>query len=267
MGRTSLTVDDETRDAVEDRQLPSHDSLGETVADLTHLAPAADDFADGCHAPDCDRNPRQDDEYSDSGYIFMPQHIEHEYGGEDHITRSVGLFCSRECFEAHHEEMKIRLPEEPDEVIIGGRGEMQTRFSGATFVIDGSTHELGIPLPGALGGEDRFGNSYDYRGEPVYIMDDERGVLFSYVIGDIIHEETHTGVLLENDTTVEMYHHPDEERRREYKEMHEEQARTDCPACGETVQYPAGDAPETCPACGEIGWLGGRPDSPEGDHE
>jgi len=257
MGRTSLTVDDGTRDAVEDRQLPGHDSLGETVEDLTHMVPSADAFAEGCHGPECDRDPRQDDEYSDSGYIFRPLYTEYDYGDEAHTVRGVELFCSRECFGSHHEEMDRQFPNEPDEVIVGGRREMQTSFSGAQFIIDGEQHTLSISIPGALVGGDRFGNRYNYRGEPVYIMDDERGVLRSYVIEDIVHEEVHTAVLLEKDTAVEMYHHPDDEQRREYKEMHEEQSRTDCPACGNTVQYPASDPPSKCPACGEIGWLGG----------
>lgn len=257
MGRTSLPATDEVREAVEDVSLPGHDTIPETILDLTRIVPDADDFNGGCQGPGCERTPHGDEGYADSQYIFIPFVREWEAGGNSGTARGVMFFCSPSCYDAHREQVNTQLPSEPDMVKIGGRAEWDVEFHNASYTIDGDTHEIGIPIPGALSGSDSRGNEYEYEGEPVFIMDDDAGVVQEYVVDEVIHEEGHTAVLLGNDHTITALNHPDRDVRAEYRnsESREEWPQKVCTECDSLVPVNPEDPREECPCCGSTDWI------------
>ena len=53
----------------------------------------------------------------------------------------------------------------------------------------------------------------------------------TWLIVDIIHEETHTALMLEDEWQVTALNHPNEERRKTYDELHTEWYDVECPSC------------------------------------
>lgn len=203
--QTTITLNDETKTRLERyRSDRGHYSWSETLEALMDVLPTIEQFQAGCLH--CGREPTADFPAADPGGVVMWANPE---GGPP----GTYYFCSMDCAHAEHERWASYVPEYPDLVVVGGAEEMRCDVTNATYYLDDETMEIGIPLPGAFGGADNLGHEYDYLGEPVYIKNDDRWVN-SGIIESIIHEETHTALILgHGEPAVLREHHPDEEKR------------------------------------------------------
>jgi len=208
---TSLTVDQDTLKRLREYRTDEHYTWDEALNDLLHTVPPTEKLREGCEH--CGEPVLRNKRRSDSHMVV--QSFTAEGRGESfHLTR---LFCSLDCAGQSHEKMEAMVPENPDEIIVGGADAFRTSFEGASYYVDGETREVGIPLPGAFDGEGAHGEEYDYIGEPVYIHNDGR-VVQNGVIKDIIHEDAYTALLLNHDYETVMNHHPNEDKQVEWAE-------------------------------------------------
>lgn len=247
MGETTLTIGEDTKGLLKDYRAAEHESWSDTLTGMMKVAPSVETVEDGCEH--CDDSHFYAGTVEETGGVVQFFHTEYE--GED--IYGSRYFCSTECANEAQEEVNAMVPEEPDEVLVGGKSEMRASFEDASFYIDRNTKEVGIPVPGAFAGTDSHGNEYDYEGEPVYVRN-EGAIVQKGVIEDIIHEETHTALMVGHSIETVMLNHPNEEKREEYKEDHQKQERNECGQCGTEFQYPAKNPPEECPDCGVEEW-------------
>jgi len=247
MGNTTLTISEDTKERLQDHRADEHYSWDEMLDGMMEVLPAVEEVEDGCSH--CDDPQFYGGTVEDTGGVVQFFHTEFE----DNDIYGTRYFCSTECAHEAQEEVNAMVPEEPEEVLVGGKSEMRASFEGASFYLDRDTREVGIPVPGAFAGGDSHGNEYDYEGEPVYVRNEGK-VVQKGVIEDIIHEETHTTLLLGRSIETEMLNHPNAERREEYKEQHEKQEHNECAQCGTEFQYPTKEPPEECPDCGAEEW-------------
>lgn len=204
MGETSLTISDEIKERLENYRHEDHESWNEVLDSFMTVLPTQEELEDGCI--NCGKERFLDAPIQEVGGFVQWMHA--EYDGQD--IYGSNYYCSPECAHEVQEEVDSYVPENPDLVVVGGKDEMRTEFEGATFYLDRDTMEVGIPLPGAFGGSDSHGNTYEYEGEPVYIKNEGQWVQKG-VIENIIHEETHTALILEHEFNVTEEYHPDKE--------------------------------------------------------
>lgn len=247
MGETTLTIDELTRERLDIHRADAHDSWDETLDSLMEVMPTPGDVREGC--TNCDTELRWEGTVEDTGGCIVFFRAEYD----DNTMYGSNYYCSAECAHEAQQEAQKYVPERPDRVLVGGKGEPQTGFGDASFYLDGEVREVSLNLPGAFAGTDSHGNEYDYFGEPVYVENEGQWVQ-SGVIEDIIHEESHTALLLGHDHETEMLLHPDEEKRADYRERHEKRESDECAVCGAEFSYPVKDAPEECPECGDEEW-------------
>jgi ribosomal protein S27E len=242
MGNTTLSVDEETKERLEDHRAPGHHSWDEALHGMMELLPAVDEIQEGCG--ECGQGGLLGGVPEDGGGVI--RYFSTVQDGTD--IHDANYYCSNECLGEVVERMDHYVPEEPDVVIVGGGGELRAEFGDATFYIDGDTMEVGLPVPGAFDGEDSHGNQYAYYGEPVYVVHDGE-VVQKGVIEDIIHEETHTALILEHDHSTTMLHHPNDDKREQYEDNHVEWFDFECPDCGGALRSYEGAENVECPEC------------------
>lgn len=247
MGDTTLTIDEKTPEKLEAHRGDAYDSWDDYLTAIHEILPDQEELQNGCAW--CDKNIIFNGRIEEVGGVIRFFHTEMD--GDDVYGST--YYCSVDCAKEAADEMDAMVPEEPDEVLVGGKSELQASFEGATFYLDRDTMEVGIPVPGAFDGTSSHGTEYDYIGEPVYIRN-EGDIVQKGVIEDIIHEETHTALLLGHGHETVMLNHPDREKREEYKEQHAKWATEECAACGTEFQYTVKNPPEECPECGEEEW-------------
>lgn len=257
MGDTSLTVDADTKQRLSDEyRSPEHDSWTEFFEGLMKMLPTREQMQE-CTWEECDRNLLRSGPVENWGGVIRFFHEEVWEDGENSHFYGANYYCSPECAQKAQEQVNAMVPREPDLVRVGGADMMVAEFGGATFYIDGDRMEVGIPLPGAFDGSDSHGNDYDYIGEPVYIQNEGRWVQDG-VIENIIHEETHTALILDphGSYSTVMLNHPDEERRENYEEKHVNWYDQECPECGADLRVHDGMPDEI--ECGECETMIGR---------
>lgn len=242
MGDTTITISEETKDRLETRRAPGHHSFDDLVNGLLEIVPPVEEIREGC--VQCDKPKIWRDTPEDTGGVL--HFFSHTY--DDAIIYGSNYFCSPDCAQELQEEIQKQVPREPDEILVGGDEEMRATFTGGRFIIDNETKEVGLDVPGAFAGKDSLGNEYDYLGEPVYIRNDGK-IVQRGVIDDIIHEESHTGLLLANDYKTEMLNHPNDEKREEYEEQHVEWYFEPCPECDTELRIHE-EIDSECPECG-----------------
>jgi len=247
MGETTLTIAEDTKELLKDYRAAEHDSWSDTLTGMMKVAPSVEAVKDGCEY--CDDSHFYAGSVEETGGVVQFFHAEYE--GED--IYGSRYFCSGECAHEAQEEVDAMVPENPDEVLVGGKAEMRASFKDASFHIDRDRKEVGIPVPGAFAGGDSHGNEYNYEGEPVYVRN-EGAVVQKGVIENIIHEETHTALLLGHEEATVMLNHPNEGKREEYEETHANWTDAECYACGTTFKFTVGEPPEECPNCGFAEW-------------
>lgn len=243
MGRTTLSIDEQTKERLDLYRHPDHNSWAEQLNGMMEMLPSIEDIQeDGC--VNCGETPHRDAPTEDIGGVvrFFYARQEDLYGAN--------YFCCPECAKETTDKVQAQIPREPDLVVVGGHEELRTEFTGATFYFDGRDRQVGLDIPGAFGGTDSFGEEYDYIGEPVYLKNEGQWVQKG-VIEDIYHEETHTGLDLGYDMETTMLNHPDEEAREEYKEQHCEWADYECPSCESELRVIVEELPDVCPECDE----------------
>ena len=243
-GKTTVTLTDEERERLEDYEHDDHYRVGEAVGMLMDVVPTLDDIGDGC--TNCGEGPRRDGPIDQFGGVIQHMHLD-PVNTEGAWTEAL-WFCSPECVIEFEEERQKAIPSDPDKVVVGGKDELRTTISDASFIMDGRSMQVGLDVPGAFAGETTFGGELDYIGEPVWVYKDGK-VRQSGVIEDIFHEEAHTTLGLEHDYLWTALCHPDEEQTEEFLE--EWQVGTHTP-CGRTIK--AGrdsEFPFDCIECGE----------------
>lgn len=248
MGDTTITVDDTTKERLEtDHRADGHYSYDEQLNGMMEMLPTVEEMKEGC--ANCDTGRLWQGTPEDTGGVIVSFHT--EFDGDD--VYGATYFCSESCAMEMQEEMQKQIPSDPDEVLVGGADQFRSSFEGATFHIDQTTMEVGIPVPGAFSGQSMAGTEYDYEGEPVYIRNDGQ-VVQDGVIEDIIHEEGFTTLLLsrsEGYDTV-MLNHPNEEKRQNYEENHVEWTGGICPGCETEVRFPLDGEEDECPECESV---------------
>jgi len=242
MGDTTLTIDDDVKEQLGAYRHPAHDSWGDVLVTLMHVAPSHENVTDGC--ANCGIELPPDRPVDESGGVV--QFFGTEYDGE--MIYGSTFFCSAECAHENQQEINAQVPERPERVVVGGKAMPRAEFEDATFYLDRDMREVGIPVPGAFGGSDSHGEEYDYLGEPVYIYNENKWVQRG-VVSELIHEESHTALILGRDIATEMYHHPDDSAREEYRDQHQQHTETECPNCGQGFIHPVGDPPVECGVC------------------
>lgn len=247
MGDTTLSISDETRERLDNYRGGEHGSVDDVLNGLMHMVPTVEEIQDGCDFVDCDKHHIYRGTPEDTGGF-----IEFFYA-EEHDVRGVMYFCSAECAKAAVDRRQARMPHNPDRVLVGGRGELRAEFEDATYHFEGKEHSVLIPVPGAFTGTSSVDHEYDYVGEPVYICN-EGDVVQMYVVEEIVHEETHTALLLGHDYPVTMLAHPDDEQRELYEEEHEKIEAGECNECKWKFHYRVQEPPETCPRCDTENW-------------
>ena len=247
MGETTLTITDGTKDRLEDHRHDEHDSWSETLDGMMEMLPSIESFNEGCR--NCEEEPFMDVPPEEYGGVV--RWFKTEVEGND--VFGMNYYCSPECANEVAEEMEKYVPENPDEVVVGGLSELRTSVYGASFYLDRDRMEVGVPVPGAFGGESSHGTEYDYIGEPVYVYHDG-DFRHTGVIEEIIHEEAHTALLLGRNIEVEMLNHPDDERREEYEEQHAKWTEAECASCGSELRFMVEEPPEECPECEAAEW-------------
>ncbi len=247
-GYTSVSIERESKEELRDHRHPDHDNWDDTLTGMLGILPTIEDMQDGC--ANCGQEPFSNGPPEEQGGVI--QWWSTEYEGSTILGSA--YFCSPDCAAESEEERQNHIPEEPDEVIVGGKSEIRTTLEHASFYMDGETMEVGMPIPGAFDGSSSHGTEYNYVGEPVYVYH-EGQYRQQGVIEEIIHEDHFTTLLLERgDYETVMLNHPDEERREQYKEQHAKWTGEDCAACGEEVRFMVEDPPETCPHCDAEEW-------------
>jgi len=244
---TTLSVEPETLEQLEEYRAEDHHSWDDVVSGMMKMLPTFREVRDGCVYCDDDRIYNGTPE--DTGGVVQFFHTSYN----DSDVYGSNYFCSPECAHEAQQEVEEYVPETPDKVLVGGKSEMRAEFVGATFYLDGERMEVSVSVPGAFAGSDSHGNDYDYHGEPVYIYNEGR-VVQKGVIEDIIHEETHTALILGHDRATVMLNHPNDKKRVEYEEVHANWTDAECYACGTTFKFTVGDPPEECPNCGFAEW-------------
>jgi len=210
---TSLTVDKETLERLREYRTDDHYTWDEAINDLLHTVPSAKKLREGCDQ--CGERILRNRRRSDSHTVVESYTVD-EGGEQFHVGR---LYCCIDCARQANEEANAWVPENPEKVTVGGKSETRAEVEDATFYLDRDRMEVGIPVPGAFGG----GDEYDYEGEPVYVHNKGR-VVQKGVIENIIHEETHTALILGHGHETVMRHHPNEEKREEWAEKQAEGA-------------------------------------------
>lgn len=212
MGDTSLTIPEQTKDRLSRYRHPDHDSWSETLHDLMDVIPTVDDTKEDCSNPDCENEHLSPDEtlkHRGGVLRFFTVHG-HDYPDLEEDTEyfSSNYYCSLECATHVEERNKAYLPENPDRVVVGGKDEMRVELTDTSFYKDGHSTEVGINIPGAFAGQSSHEYEYDYFGEPVYVQNEGMWIQKG-IIDDIIHEETHTALILGHDHAIESEYHPD----------------------------------------------------------
>jgi len=187
MGDTTLTVDDSTKEDLEEHRHNKHYSWGEVLEGMMTMLPTVEEFEEGC--TNCGSEPIEDIPMEEQGGVVQWFHTEVdgvEFDGQQY-------FCSTECAMEAEEEVRKMAPPNPDKVIVGGDDLPQIEIEDASFYIfDGQSREVSVPIPGAFEGED-----YKFSGEPVFIYH-EGDVRQRGVIEEIVHEDlSHTTLILD----------------------------------------------------------------------
>lgn len=208
-----MTVDDETMERADDRRADVHESWDDWLLYAVRTIPTMEKLRDGCSM--CDEQLLQKGDPDRSNFFIRTIQVDTPTG--EHFTRQV--FCSAECVQDRIDKEDAYIPEEPDKVLVGGVDMPQAEFTDATFTMDGTAKQVGVPVPGAFAGTTDGGVEYEYVGEPVYVKNDGRWV-HDGVIERLFHEDHRTTLGLGSDTATVMLNHPDPERREEYKEHH-----------------------------------------------
>lgn len=210
MSDTTLTIDAAIKDRLERHRHDDHDSWTEVLESMMAVLPTYETIQDGCQY--CGEELPDDVPIDEAhGALHWFQHPESIDG------LGTTWCCSRECLAAVQAEVERQLPREPDAIRVGGHDHPPVEVeSGLSFLIDGFTKEVGIDIPGAFAAPD---GGWDYHGEPLYIKNQGEWV-HSGVVEDVMHEESHTAILLGNDIEVEMSNHPDERKREEWHAEH-----------------------------------------------
>jgi hypothetical protein len=136
MGETTLTIDTDTKELLTDYRAAEHDSWADTLTGMMKLAPSVEAVKDGCEY--CDDSHFYAGSVEETGGVVQFFHTEYE--GED--IYGSRYFCSTECAHEAQEEVNAMVPEEPDEVLVGGKSEMRATVKGASFYIDRDTKEV-----------------------------------------------------------------------------------------------------------------------------
>lgn len=218
---TSVTLEDITKERLEQYRTPDHDNYSETLESLFTVVPTPTEMlADGC--VECDDSPymhgtdgQSVDDIGGVTFTFTA-----DAGGGREITDSL-YFCSPECLREHRDRGEKYVPDEPDLVRVGGADELPVELDSAGFGIDGESMWVTIDAPGAFRGESTAVDvEFDYEGEPIYVRNGDDWVQEG-VVEEIHHEETRTTLsMCRDDYETMMLNHPDDERREKYKEDH-----------------------------------------------
>jgi predicted Zn-ribbon and HTH transcriptional regulator len=242
-----MTVREETLERAKDHRGEAHESWDDALNGMMDMLPEAESIQSGCDFVDCDESHIYSGKPEETGGVIQ------FFYSEEHDLHGVRYFCSPECAKRAQERVNSRMPRNPDEVIVGGRGELRTSFGDATYDFEGRNHSVLIPVPGAFGGESSHDRDYDYVGEPLYIKNDG-DIVQMYAIEEVIHEETSTILVLGKDYEVQMLNHPDDAQRELYEEEHAKIEEGECASCGWRFHYKVKEPPEECPSCGAEEW-------------
>jgi hypothetical protein len=220
MGKTTIALDDATKDELDAYQVGDHDSANDTLRALLNLIPHPEDMYDkGCANPECGKTLPSGT--SADRYDLTIEHMNLDPVNAPPINQS-NFFCSPGCAVELQEHSQEQAPSDPDKVIVGGHDEMRFEFGGARYRIDGHTEEVSLGIPGALTGQDSHGYEFDYEGEPVYIHNAGRVVQMG-IVDEVINEESHTAIIMGHGNLDMQYeHHPNEAKAQEYFERQEE---------------------------------------------
>lgn len=247
MGTTTLSIDEDVKERLDAYKLPGYENWSEALDGLMNLVPEPGDMV--CTRHECDREARLAEDRQDTAAGVI-QHFSYESGGERWFQAN--WFCSPECAHRFDQDARAHYPEEPDTVVVGGFAMPRAEIEGATFYMDGETREVGIDAPGAFAGVDSHGDEYDYEGEPVYIRHQGKYVQTG-TIGNIVHEDAHTGLLLDwGPADVVYLNHPDVDEQEEWMAEQDDVLMVECPECHARFSIPPYAESEECEACGEV---------------
>lgn len=215
MAETSLTIDEEVRERLDDYRHPSQLSWSDVLDAMMDRLPTVEEIEDACS--NCGEEFRTAGPYDEMGGFVQWYTLPDDLGGDPQVA----FFCSRSCLEQSFEMKDTYLPESPDRLVVGGaevpRVEIEQSLS---FYKDGHRTSVGIDLPGLFTGDEV---PYDYEGEPLYVQN--RGTwIETGVVEEIVHDDDHTTLLIENNRTIEKAHHPDPEQRSDGNDPEEDAA-------------------------------------------
>lgn len=237
---TSLTIETDAKETLDEIR-PDGQTWTEFAEMLgTMLSPLAGEETECLN---CERPIYLNSDLLAMGGTLYWERVGTQDGDTYHVTN---LYCSNECAAEWVENINEQFPDDPDEVLVGGRARPQVTLTDATFIMDGERREIGTKIPGAftVDGE-------DYVGEPVYVKNNGRWVQ-SGVVDLIEHDHhEHTALGMGRKAPVERVNHPDPDEREEYRSMLEDQDCEEhtCDTCEESYLLPPMRI-EACPYCG-----------------
>jgi hypothetical protein len=195
---TTISIDGNAKESLESFRHPSHENWTDTVEAILRVLPTPEEIREnGCANEECEMKTRlpHDAPIDETGGVI--RWFSQEFEGE--VIVNTDWFCSAGCAEETQVRVEEMAGHDPDHVFVGGAEEMQVALEDADFYIDGQTREVCVDVPGAFAGESYHGHEYEYEGEPVYVYNSGTAVQRG-VVGDIIHEETRTIILLDHDS-------------------------------------------------------------------
>lgn len=190
MAETTLPISQETKDELDEYRHPKHDSYDDVLSGMMTVLPTLEELHEGCDNAECDEKPWGDPPWEEVNGVLALIY------DEDVMDSGHTNYYHREsCLREVRDRMEHYVPENPDEVVVGGDDALQTRVEGTSFYAGGDRREVALDVPGAFGGTSSHGNEYEYAGEPVWVVNDGE-VVQKGKIDEIIHEEAHTVLIL-----------------------------------------------------------------------
>lgn len=233
---TSIGVSTETKRRLETYRDDSHANWDEVFESITNVLPSQEEINEnGCSQ--CGGKPHAEGPIDHIGGLV--QWYAHEYEG-NMITGSE-WFCSDTCYQDRKNEIETMVPTHPDQVLVGGYAHPRIELDETRFYLDGDIKEVSVDLPLYLDG---------YEGEPIYVVNEGK-TRFSGVVDDVeTFDRQHTSIIMGMSVPVEMYCHPNEDRRESWLDNRDTET-VKCPRCGDEFESVISSPIEHCLTCGE----------------